>query len=181
MSTGVFVEHSATNQTICKKPVVWGHALSPGWTSYLLWSTKETFLGHHVPMSPALPSAHVYFTFNDWRCAVCVHTCSRCKISHEHFDIQLSDIKNTHSQTWWCTPLIPALGRQRQVDFWVLGQPGLQSEFQDSQGYTGKPCLEKPKTKPKQQQQNHSHCCVTVAPIHVQRSFLHSRLKFCAC
>jgi hypothetical protein len=33
-------------------------------------------------------------------------------------------------------PLIPALGRQRQVDFWVWGQPGLQSEFQDSQGYT---------------------------------------------
>jgi hypothetical protein len=25
------------------------------------------------------------------------------------------------------------------------GQPGLQSEFQDSQGYTEKPCLKKPK------------------------------------
>jgi hypothetical protein len=37
---------------------------------------------------------------------------------------------------WWRTPLIPALGRQRQADFWVWGQPGLQSEFQDSQGYT---------------------------------------------
>jgi hypothetical protein len=42
-------------------------------------------------------------------------------------------------------PLIPALGRQRQVDFWVRGQPGLQSEFQDSQGYTEKPCLKKQK------------------------------------
>jgi hypothetical protein len=42
---------------------------------------------------------------------------------------------------WWRTPLIPALGRQRQADFWVRGQPGLQSEFQDSQGYTEKPCL----------------------------------------
>jgi hypothetical protein len=41
-------------------------------------------------------------------------------------------------QAWWCTPLIPALGRQRQVVFWVQGQPGLQSEFQDSQGYTEK-------------------------------------------
>jgi hypothetical protein len=40
---------------------------------------------------------------------------------------------------------------QRQEDLWVRGQPGLQSEFQDSQGYTEKPCLEKP--KPKQQQQ----------------------------
>ena len=38
-------------------------------------------------------------------------------------------------------PLIPALGRQRQVDFWVQRQPGLQSDFQDSQGYTEKPCL----------------------------------------
>jgi hypothetical protein len=46
---------------------------------------------------------------------------------------------------WWRTPLIPALGRQRQVDFWVQGQPGLQSEFQDSQGYTEKPCLQKKK------------------------------------
>jgi hypothetical protein len=44
-------------------------------------------------------------------------------------------------------PLIPALGRQRQADFWVWGQPGLQSEFQDSQGYTEKPCLRKTKTK----------------------------------
>jgi hypothetical protein len=34
--------------------------------------------------------------------------------------------------------------RQKQVDFWVWGQPGLQSEFQDSQGYTEKPCLEPP-------------------------------------
>ena len=41
--------------------------------------------------------------------------------------------------------LIPALGRQWQADFWVQGQPGLQSEFQDSQDYTEKPCLEKPK------------------------------------
>jgi hypothetical protein len=30
---------------------------------------------------------------------------------------------------------------QRQADFWVRGQPSLQSEFQDSQGYTKKSCL----------------------------------------
>jgi hypothetical protein len=50
---------------------------------------------------------------------------------------------------WWRTPLIPALRRQRQADFRVRGQPGLQSEFQDSQDYTEKPCLEKPKKKKK--------------------------------
>jgi hypothetical protein len=44
-------------------------------------------------------------------------------------------------------PLISALGRQRQADFWVRGQSGLQSEFQDSQVYTEKPCLEKKKKK----------------------------------
>ena len=49
------------------------------------------------------------------------------------------------SQAWWWMPLIPALGRQRQVNFWVQGQPGLQSEFQDSQDYTEKTCLGKKK------------------------------------
>jgi hypothetical protein len=35
--------------------------------------------------------------------------------------------------------LIPALGRQREAGRFL--QPGLQSEFQDSQDYTEKPCL----------------------------------------
>jgi hypothetical protein len=51
------------------------------------------------------------------------------------------------SRVWWRTPLIPALGRQRQADLWVRGQPGLQSGLQDSQGYTEKPCLEPPTPK----------------------------------
>jgi hypothetical protein len=49
-------------------------------------------------------------------------------------------------------PLIPALGRQRQADFWVRGQPGLQSEFQDSQGYIEKDCLGKKRRKEKEKE-----------------------------
>lgn len=45
-----------------------------------------------------------------------------------------------HSWAWQLTPLILALGRQRQMDGWVQGHPGLQNELQDNQGYTGKPC-----------------------------------------
>jgi hypothetical protein len=58
------------------------------------------------------------------------------------------------SRAWWRTSLIPALGRQWQADVWVRGQPGLQSEFQDSQDYTEKPCLKKTKTKTKQNNNN---------------------------
>jgi hypothetical protein len=52
------------------------------------------------------------------------------------------DIKFTgKAGQWWRTPLIPALGRQRQrqADFRVRAQLGLQNEFRDSQGYTEKP------------------------------------------
>jgi hypothetical protein len=34
---------------------------------------------------------------------------------------------------------------ERQANFLVQGQPGLQNEFQDNQVYTEKPYLEKPK------------------------------------
>ena len=46
-------------------------------------------------------------------------------------------------------PSIPALGSQRQRDFLIQGQPGLQIDCQDSQCYTEKPCLKK-----QQQQKN---------------------------
>jgi hypothetical protein len=65
--------------------------------------------------------------------------------------LELTDYihKDSRAGQWWCTPLIPAFGRQRQTDLCVRGQPGLQSEFQDSQDYTGKLCIEKIK-KPDQ-------------------------------
>jgi hypothetical protein len=56
------------------------------------------------------------------------------------YNFSISSLK-IWGQAWWHKPLIPALVRQRQVDFLVQGQPDLQSKFQDSQGYTEKPCL----------------------------------------
>ena len=35
---------------------------------------------------------------------------------------------------------------KRPTDLWVQDQPGLQNKFQDRQGYTEKPCPEKPKS-----------------------------------
>ena len=37
-------------------------------------------------------------------------------------------------------------GGRGKWDLWVWGQPGLQSEFQDSQSYTEKPCKTKQPT-----------------------------------
>jgi hypothetical protein len=51
-------------------------------------------------------------------------------------------------------PLIPALVSQKQVDIWVWGQPDLQSEFPDSQGYTEQPCLDTKQNKTKQNKTN---------------------------
>jgi hypothetical protein len=74
---------------------------------------------------------------------------SECIVS---FNIYVSVTKGyKKARQWWSMSLIPALVRQRQAYFWVQCQPGLQSEFQDSQGYTEKPCLKKPnQTKNKQ-------------------------------
>jgi hypothetical protein len=52
--------------------------------------------------------------------------------------------------------ILPAMVKLRGLNPLELSEgklwnnvPGLQSEFQDSQGYTEKPCLEKPKKKKK--------------------------------
>jgi hypothetical protein len=51
----------------------------------------------------------------------------------------------------------PSTWRQRQADLWVQGQPGLQSEFQETQGFTEKPCLKKQKEKRKERKAGAHH------------------------
>jgi hypothetical protein len=81
---------------------------------------------------------HLAFSF--WAGGEGTNICLTCSAG--------TGIKNwEYTRQWWRMPLIPALGRQRQTDFWVRGQPGLQSGFQDSQGYTEKPCLGKQTNK----------------------------------
>jgi hypothetical protein len=48
--------------------------------------------------------------FFEW----CV-SCGAC-VKHGKCDVML-EYRHCRGQAWWCTPLIPALGRQRQVDF----------------------------------------------------------------
>jgi hypothetical protein len=75
-------------------------------------------------------------------------------------------------------PLIPALGRQRQADFWVRGQPGLQIEFQDSQDYTEKPCLEKPKKQNKKKQKKTPKKDTSIIFVTQQNYSLHCNFIF---
>jgi hypothetical protein len=43
---------------------------------------------------------------------------------------------------WWCTPLITALGSQREAELLSSGL-AWSTEYQESQGYTEKPCLKR--------------------------------------
>lgn len=59
-------------------------------------------------------------------------------------------------QAWWCTSLIPALGRQRRADLFSFVLPGLQCEFQARQW-----------VRPFLQKENEEHmlwvwCCVSL-------------------
>jgi hypothetical protein len=58
------------------------------------------------------------------------------------------DFNHSGATCWWHTRIIPGLKRQRQED--LLGQPGLQSKFQDSQNHIKKPCLKTNKQTNKQ-------------------------------
>lgn len=60
-------------------------------------------------------------------------------------------IKSRVGWAVYSIPLIPALLGLGQRHLRVRGRPGLQSKFQNSQGYTDTFCLKKTKTKPKLQ------------------------------
>jgi hypothetical protein len=70
-------------------------------------------------------------------------------------------------------PLILALGRQRQVDFRVRGQPGLQSEFQDSQAIQRNPVSKNKKNKNKTNKQKRpeveavEECCLLACSVYL--------------
>jgi hypothetical protein len=59
---------------------------------------------------------------------------------------QLSSLKKK-IYSWAGSTELGMAPSQKHMDFWVRGQPGLQSEFQDSQGYMEKPFLKEQKTK----------------------------------
>ena len=50
-------------------------------------------------------------------------------------------MKNNNDWAVVAHAFYPSTWEVRQADFWVRGQPGLQSEFQDNQDYTEKPYL----------------------------------------
>jgi hypothetical protein len=54
------------------------------------------------------------------------------------------------------------------VDFCVRGQPDLQSEFQDNQGYTEKPFLKKTKTTTTKTKENNNNNNKTKKPTNQQ-------------
>lgn len=80
------------------------------------------------------PSLHLHHCQN-WVTGICRDDLpNRCE-GHRNYKARAL------SSWWWCTPLVPA----------EAGGASLQSEFKDSQGYTEKSCLVKPKNKIKQE------------------------------
>ena len=74
--------------------------------------------GHQIPVR--------WLWTTTWLLGIELRTSGRADGAFNHWTIFPA---HTHSS------LIPALGRQKQMDLWVRGQPGLYSKFQDSQSY----------------------------------------------
>jgi hypothetical protein len=62
-------------------------------------------------------------------------------------------VKTICSWVWWRTPLIPALGRQRQADFWVWGQPVYKVSSRTARAIQRNPVSKNKQTNKTKQQQ----------------------------
>ena len=124
-------------------------------SAFNLTSSSRGFLPQHTssaaPVGAGIP--------------VCVQ---QVLYSQGHLMVPNSNSKQNQNQTtpqnqrqaWWCTALIPALGRQTQEELLLVQcQPGLHSEFQDNQGhYIEKFCLDSlpPPAETKQNQASYA-------------------------
>lgn len=69
-----------------------------------------------------------------------------CTYGRQNIHTCFQNNRNKLAGWWRHIPLISALRRQKEFNLWVRGQPGLYSEFQDSQGYGEKRCLKNKQT-----------------------------------
>ena len=114
---------------------------SPFFSEFRFHHTQEQYRSWEIPLigetaQHSLTLRHIFF------CTVHVGEMRRMD---DHGINQ--DEKINFFLAWCCASFIPALKGKRQTDSLIQGQPGLQSEFQDSQGCDPeKPSLKKPKT-----------------------------------
>jgi hypothetical protein len=93
---------------------------------------------------------------------------SLCLITVSHYPLQFIVIFHIIKNAWKKKPGVVAHAfkpstREAEADGSLSSRPGLQSEFQDSQSYTEKPCLEK--TKKQKQKQKHMKSCKSFTDV----------------
>ena len=86
-------------------------------------------------------------SFTEWEDVYIAQWLSRCRICTRPWVQSLALFKNYVYLGMMAHAFNPSTWRQRQVDLCVQRQTGLQSEFQDSQDYKEKPCLNKQTNK----------------------------------
>lgn len=97
----------------------------------------------------SIQNSFVLYMQHIHRLRINLHIFSNCVYKASFHDVKFSQLMSVFKSfgveagQWWCIPLTPAFRRRRQEDFRVWGQSHLQSEFQDTHGYTVKACLRK--------------------------------------